>query len=396
MLNMRKVFVCFLVLAFLIPAMMGVALAQQKSNVVVKEWHIPTIYFLSGPMAGFAEPHKWLADKLIADINAAGGIAGKPVVLDYCDSGLDPTKATACVAKAIDSGALLMNGPLNDMEMKASMALAVRAGIFSFSGTCTKTVAEQFYPWTIYSLGDNTISQKVQMDLWLKHEPDIKSVTAIDEPIYPMITTLNQGYQKNLAAKGIKVNGLVQAPSGMVDYGPIVVKALATKADAFTFGGTEGVGAKIIKGLVAQGIKPSHIYVEPGVVGPSFLQEAKGSMEGIYTSASPTYAVTPVHAKYMKEYMAAHNGKPLIGFVPVTYDMVMMIKQAIEATGVTGDPAKVKEERAKIKDWAINQKGFKGMMATYDVVKGLAVHYPEYFFQVKSSTDVTLVDQVNP
>ena len=391
----RKVLVFLLVGAFLVMAMGGFVSAQQKANVVVKEWRIPTIYFLSGPMAGFAEPHKWLADKLVADINAAGGIAGKPVVLDYCDSGLDPTKATACIAKAIDSGALLMNGPLNDMEMKASMPLAVRAGIFSFSGTCTKTIAEQFYPWTIYSLGDNQVSQRVQMELWLKHEPDIKSVTSIDEPIYPMITTLNEGYQKNLAAKGIKANGLVQAPSGMVDYGPIVVKALATKADAFTFGGTEGVGAKIVKGLVAQGIKPSHIYVEPGVIGPSFLQEAKGSMEGVYSSASPTYALTPVHAKYLKEYAQSHNGKFFVGFVPITYDMVTMIKQAIEATGVTGDPAKLKEERAKIKDWAINQKGFKGMMATYDVVKGLAAHYPEYLFQVKSSTDVPLVDQVN-
>jgi hypothetical protein len=76
--------------------------------------------------------------------------------------------------------------------------------------------------------------------------------------------------------------------------------------------------------------------------------------------------------------------------------MITMIKQAIEATGVTGDPAKVKEERKKIADWAINQKGFKGMVATYDVVKGQAAHYPEQLFQVKSSTDVALVEQMVP
>jgi branched-chain amino acid transport system substrate-binding protein len=388
--------VCLFALALIIPAVSGGALAQQKAKVVVKEWHIPTIYFLSGPMAGFAEPHKWLADKLVADINAAGGIAGKPVVLDYCDSALDPTKATACIAKAIDSGALLMNGPLNDMEMKASMPLAVRTGIFSFSGTCTETIAKQFYPWTIYSLPSPEVSQKVQMDLWLKHEPDIKSVTSLEEPLYPMIHALSEGYQKNLAAKGIKTNGIIQAPSGMVDYGPIVVKALATKADAFTIGGGEGVAAKLVKGLVAQGIKPSHIYCQSGPVGPSFLQEAKGSMEGVYTPVSPTYTFTPVHAKYLKEYKDSHNGKGFIGYVPITYDMIMMIKQAIETTGVTGDRAKLKEERARIKDFAINQKAFKGMVATYDVEKGLAVHYPEHLFQVKSSTDVTLVETFKP
>jgi branched-chain amino acid transport system substrate-binding protein len=333
---------------------------------------------------------------LTADINAAGGIAGKPLVLDYCDSGLDPTKATACVAKAIDSGALCMNGPLNDMEMKAAMPRAVRAGIFSFSGTCTETIAKQFYPWTIYSLPDPEVSERVQMELWLKHEPGVKSVTFIEEPLYPMIHALSVGYQKNLKKMGIKVNGIIEAPSGMVDYGPIVVKALATGANAFTFGGTEGVAAKIVKGLVAQGIKPNHIYMQSGPVGPTFLEEAQGSMEGVYTPVSPTYSPTAVHAKYLQRYKDSHGGKGFIGYVPVTYDMITMIKHAIEETGVTGDPAKLKEERAKIKDWAINQKNFKGMNATYDIVKGLAVHYPERLFQVKSATDVALIEEVKP
>jgi len=392
----RKVLAFFLVAALMLMAGSSIAPAQQRANVVVKEWHIPTIYFLSGPMAGFAEPHKWLADHVVADINAAGGIAGKPVVLDYCDSALDPTKATACVAKAIDAGALCMNGPLNDMEMKASMALATRAGIFSFSGTCTKTIAQQFNPWTIYSLADPDVSEKVQMEMWLKREPSIKSVTSLEEPLYPMIHALSEGYQKNLAAKGIKVNGIIQAPSGMVDYGSIVVKALATKADAFTIGGGEGVAAKLVKGLVSQGIKPSHIYMQSGPVGPSFLEEAKGFHEGVYTPVSPTYSPTPVHAKYLKMYKDSHNGRGFIGYVPVTYDMLTMIKMAIEATGATGDPARLKEERAKIKDYAINQKNFKGMNATYDVVNGLAAHYPEQLFQVKSSTDVPLVDEIKP
>ena len=394
--GLRKVVVCFLMVGLVVCVIGGIAYAKEKPKAVIDEWRIPTIYFLSGPLAGFAEPHKWLADQLVADINAAGGIAGKPVVLDYCDSGLDPTKATACVAKAIDSGAICMNGPLNDMEMKASMSRAVRAGIFSFSGTCTETIAKQFYPWTIYSLPDPAISQKVQMELWLKYEPGVKSVTSIEEPLYPMIHALSVGYQDNLKKNGIEVKGIIEAPSGMVDYGPIVVKALATGANAFTFGGSESVAAKIVKGLVAQGIKPNHIYMQSGPVGPTFLEEAKGSMEGVYTPVSPTYSPTPVHAEYLQRYKDTHGGKGFIGYVPVTYDMIMMIKQAIEETGVTGDPAKIKEERAMIKDWAVNQKGFKGMNATYDIEKGLAVHYPEQLFQVKSSTDVALIEEFKP
>ncbi len=396
MMGIKRGIICSVVIGLLlIPGMITTAHAQQKVNVVVKEWHIPTIFFMSGPMAGFGEPHKWMAEHVAADINAAGGISGKPVVLDFCDSGLDPTKATACIAKAIDSGALCMNGPLNDMEMKASMPLAVRAGIFSFSGTGTATIVEQFFPWTIYTLPSTSDSIKCQMEMWLKHEPGIKSAVALQEPLYPMIKELSEGYMKTLASKGVKTNGVIDAPSGMVDYGPIVVKALGTKADAFTIGASESVAAKLVKGLVSHGINPKHIYIQSGFVGPTFLQDAKGSDDGVYSPTSPTYAPTPEFAKYSKLYKASHGGKARGGMTFATYDMMMMIKQAIEKTGATGDPAKLKEERAKIKDWAINQKGFKGMDATYDVVKGLSVHYPQRLFQVKG-IEVNMVDEMKP
>ena len=101
----KRIITYSLVVALLIPVMIVAAIAQQKPNVVVKEWRIPTIYFLSGPMAGICEPHVWLTEKLIAEINAAGGISGKPIVTEFLDSALDPTKATACMAKAIDAGA---------------------------------------------------------------------------------------------------------------------------------------------------------------------------------------------------------------------------------------------------------------------------------------------------
>jgi branched-chain amino acid transport system substrate-binding protein len=384
-----------LVVALLILVVTMAANAQQKTNVVVKEWRIPTIYFLSGPMAGFAKPHMWLAEKVMAEINASGGIAGKPIVTEYLDSGLDPTKATACMAKAIDSGALCTHGPLNDMEMRAAMPLAVRTGIFAFSGTCTDIIAKQFFPWTIYTFTSTEDGIKYLMQLWYKHEPGIKSVASLEEPIYPMVHTLNVGYQKTLEGLGVKTNGIIEAPSGMADYTSIVVRALGTGADAFTIGGTESVCAKLVKGLVSRGANPKHIYVQTGFVGPDFLAEAKGSDEGVYSPTSPTYAPNPIFARLSKEYMDTHGGKPWLGLVPATYDMLYMIKAAFEHQGITGDPAKLKEERIKIKDYAINQKGFKGLDATYDVVNGLAVGYPLRLFQVHND-EALLVEEFKP
>jgi branched-chain amino acid transport system substrate-binding protein len=380
-----------LVVALFLAFMTGAAYAQVK----VKEWRIPTIYFLSGPMAGICQPHVWLTETLIAEINAAGGISGKPIVTEFLDSALDPTKATACMAKAIDAGALCTHGPLNDMEMRAAMTLAVRTGIFAFSGTCTTDVAKQFFPWTIYSLAPTEESVKYQMELWFKHEPGIKSVVCLEEPIYPMVHTLLVGFNKTFESLKVKTNGIIEAPSGMPDYTSIVVRALGTGADTFAIGATGPVAAKLVKGLVSRGVNPKHIYIEAGFVGPEFLAEAKGSDEGVYSATSPTYAPTPEFARLSKAYRDSHGGKAWGGLTTITYDMLYMIKAAIEKTGVTGDPAKLKEERIKIKDYAINQKGFKGMDATYDVVNGLAVGYPQRLFQIRND-EAVLVEEFKP
>jgi hypothetical protein len=72
-----------------------------------------------------------------------------------------------------------------------------------------------------------------------------------------------------------------------------------------------------------------------------------------------------------------------------------MIKAAFENQGITGDPAKLKEERIKIKDYAINQKGFEGLDATYDIVDGLAVGYPSRIFQIQNN-EAVLVEEFRP
>jgi len=394
--NIGKAIVWCAVAVLLITVSIVPGHAQQKANVVVTEWRIPTIYFLSGAMAGICEPHKWLTEKLVADINAAGGIAGKPVVTDYCDSGLDPTKAAACQAKAIDSGALATNGPLNDMEMKASMPLVVRAGgPFAFSGTATTAVAKQFFPWTIYARPATEELIEYQTKLWYKHEPDIKSVVALEEPVYPLVHTLLTGFLKTFDDLKVKTNGIIQVPSGMADYTSVVVRAAGTGADTFAICATGSVAAKLVKGLVGRGVNPRHIYIGLGFVGPEFLGEAKGADEGVYSGSSPTYASTPVFAKYSKEYKDTHGGRGWGGVTPVTYDMWYMIKAAIEHQGITGDPAKLKEERIKIKDYVINQKNFHGMDATYDVVNGLAEGYPQRIYRIHND-EAVLVEELRP
>jgi len=62
----------------------------------------------------------------------------------------------------------------------------------------------------------------------------------------------------------------------------------------------------------------------------------------------------PGHApleRIQKRLHEGHNGMVPPSLSTHYYDALFMIKEAIEKTGVTGDPKKLKEERKKIADY---------------------------------------------
>ena len=72
-----------------------------------------------------------------------------------------------------------------------------------------------------------------------------------------------------------------------------------------------------------------------------------------------------------------------------------MIKEAIEKTGVTGDPKKLKEERKMIADYCANVKGFQGIMFDWDMKDGVPTNKPTYIFEIQGGKKV-LVQEVKP
>ncbi len=72
-----------------------------------------------------------------------------------------------------------------------------------------------------------------------------------------------------------------------------------------------------------------------------------------------------------------------------------MIKQAIEKTGVTGDPAKLSDERRKIAEYCANVKGFQGIMFSWDMKNDIPTNKPVYIFKIAGGKKI-LVKEVRP
>ena len=358
----RTGLVYFLTAFILILFVLTPACTQKEPETAANanEWRLPFLIFLSGPLAGDGAMHKWLTNQVVEEINSSGGIAGKPVVIDYYDTALDPPKAASCMAKIIDARALCLLGPMNDKECKAAMPLAKREGIYCFSGTATEDIWREFKPWVLNT--SNTVEEEIAytMPMWKKQVPAVESMVGIIEPLYPYITTVWEGNKRKASEMGITTYDKIEVPSGMLDYSSIAVRAMNTGADAFYMACTEEVSAKIVKELLDRGVNPNHIYLWASAMGATFLKQSEGYNEGIYTGVSPTYTENPKYDEYLKRYMDAHNGEPLKFMSHFNAELLYLIKEAFETQGITGDPAKLEEERIKIMEYANNKKGFKG------------------------------------
>lgn len=352
---------------------------------VVKEWKIPFLAFLTGPYAGFGLQIKWAADEAAREINQSGGIAGRPIVIEYHDTALDPVKAATEMAKVVKKS-LLIFGPIAATTTKAAMPLAVREKAFAMDIACGLGVNLEFHPWTISFLGKPVDVIKGPMLSWVKRNPSMKSVVQFTWPLDPTWLEFANAQRTILEKAGINVLPDVEMSQG-VEMSSAVVKAMAKKPDGFAIVVGPVEVAKVIKELDKRGIKDkSRIMIFMTADDPALYEVGKGFLDGAYlwsqfNMLSENSRWKSLYSRYRKAF--PEFTQPTIG-VPLFYDMVYLAKRAIEETGVTGNPSKLAEERVKIRDFCRNIKGFKGVQVTFDMEDGI-IRCPSFLFQIKNN-----------
>jgi len=156
-----------------------------------------------------------------------------------------------------------------------------------------------------------------------------------------------------LEAAGVNVLKEIEVPTNAVAFGPLVVKALAENPDGIIFAANAEKVAKIILELKSRGWSDnSKILVFSSADDGAFYTTGGDNINGvmIYNYVDPGLD-TPRWQAFREDFKADHDGMEPFSLSPNYYDAVYMIKRAIEETGVTGDPAKLKEERILIRDF---------------------------------------------
>jgi len=292
-------------LAFLSIALFsGPSIAQQTVKVA-------NVVELSGTGTTAGTNFKNGVELAVKEINAAGGILGRRIVLDNADTQSNPAIAKALTTKAIDNDVYVVMGPVFSGSIMVSMAETRRAEIPNFIGGEAAGITMQGNPYVFRT----SFSQATGM-------PKIANYIAAAKARSVAVVFVNNDFGKGgrdqivkeLGARNIKVAADISTDAGQVDFSSVVLRAKQANADMLFAYLNEEESARLLRELRKQGYdKP--IVGETTIMGQKVIELAGDAANGVkghvgLTIDAPNPAIRSFSEKYEREFKSKsdHNG----------------------------------------------------------------------------------------
>ena len=284
---------------------------------------------LSG--AGVTSGSMWKngVDMAIKEINAAGGILGRQIVVTHQDNQSQAQIAKAVATNAIDDEPYVLLGPIFSGDVNVSSAVAEDAETPMFMGGEAANLTKQGKKYLFRSSLSQTAAMPKLANFMQKS--GIKSVT--------MVWISNDygkgGHDamlKELNARGIKVLADIPTEPGQMDYTSVVVNAVKSGADALFSYKNEEESARFLIALRKYGYdKPvlgETVLVSQRVIelAGTAANGAKGHVGLTVDAPNPLVQAYSAKFKTIYGYASDHNG--IKG-----YTSIYLIKAVTEKLG---------------------------------------------------------------
>lgn len=189
--------------------------------------------------------------------------------------------------------------------------------------------------------------------------------------------------------EGVK---MASAPIGFsteaFDLGPQVSQLKNMKLDFIGFAGITPVAIRFVKELRKRGIKTpligSQIWADPEII-KGMGKACDGCVFVTYYWYKKDKKSSDFARKFVEENKKRGISKPFPHHVDASaYDTVHLLAQVMREQKITGDPAKLKEERTKIRD-GLHKVVFKGVVGTVCFEKTGDAQLPAYVLTMQDS-----------
>jgi branched-chain amino acid transport system substrate-binding protein len=344
----------------------------------------------SGFMKTIGEATETAVDIAVGEINAKGGINGHQIKLVKFDTGSDPKQAAIGTQKlAEDDKALAIIGPFSSGEAAVAFPVGERIGIVEMPNAASTPGLTKGYSYAWRLTADeatqftrliNTLTKK-----GVKHDK-AEIIYVSDERVANISGT--KFYPSIFKANNIEFGEPIAIQVNSFDVSPQVAQALESKPDVVAIAATPDGAGKVIKELRRQGFQGrvigSQIFADPNQID-LFGRDA----DGMLIVAGFWWDRTDATRAFTKKY-AEENAKRGLTSKTIphhtdaqVYDIVYLLKQAMETAKVTGDPDKLAQERTAIRDAlvGIHFSGITGDNTCFNADRD--AHLPGFIIEIK-------------
>ncbi len=291
---------------------------------------IPNIIELSGAGATVGTNWKNGSSLAVDEINAAGGILGKKIRLEFVDTASDPGKARAAVQRALDEEPIAIFGPIYSGSVSATLKLTNDAEVAQIIGGEAANLTAQGSKYLFRtSFGQNVSMPKIAN--YLRDEVKAKSVAVIY-----VNNDFGKGGRdaiiKEFKERNIAVAADLSTEAGQADFAADVIKLKGANADAVFVYLNEEESARFLREAKKQGLnKP--LIGETTLLGQKVIDLAGDAANGVRGHVGLTVdAPIPAIQEFGRKFQAKFNYKPDHNGVK-GYIAPYMIKAAAEKAG---------------------------------------------------------------
>jgi branched-chain amino acid transport system substrate-binding protein len=288
---------------------------------------------MTGPLAVAGDQVKRGAELAARDINAAGGVNGRRIVLTIEDDACDPKQAVSVANQVVGEQIALVDGHVCSGASIPASAVYAEYGVLmmtpaSVNSKLTDNAFAKGWPTIMrfYARDDN---QGKIVGAWMADRYKNKKIAFVhDKSTYGK--NLADQVKANLNAAGLQEILYEGLNPGEKDYSAIVGKLKAVGAEVVYYGGYPTEGGLILRQAADQGAK-FQLVTTSGFVTPEFWQIAGSAGEGTLFPF-PRNPVGLETAKHVVDEFRATGYEPE-GFTLFSYATVQALAEGVRRAG---------------------------------------------------------------
>jgi len=320
----------------------------------IDDWELPIVISITGKDSPAGRAAAWGLDYGIKVVNELGGIRGLPVRITVRDAA-SSTESTAQEIEALSADSLVIMGPQAEELFKAGEWIFYRAGVPVVGAATDANSRKNYEPFAVSCITNPWGAASSVGATWVSME-SFDSVCMLYAPVYAERVDYIEASLVNAEKEIVE---RIEVGNEAFDAAGVADKLYNSGADVYYIDMRGEDVLRVIaqlRYLAGDNAGRLKILCGPDVADRELIESAaEGDMYGIqvWTTIDPKRDVEK--RKAFAEAFDKNIGDAAFRGITVDYlQSALMLKQAIEALGLTGERKALKEERSLLAGWLYN------------------------------------------